>query len=102
MSVVNVKVWMWMVIGVLVGLGYDQVQRLPRGDWRDAYGRGMNQSEFETALRAPASYKPFKNLVIYTESIRDLDGQSRTVYVVAGDHATAGGGWEKRCFVSDA
>src|SRR5215208_7777562 len=101
MSIARVKLWVWIVIGLLVGLGYDQVQRMPRGDWTDSYGRGISQWEFEIALRAPAAYPAVKNLVIHKEAITELDGNAKTAYIVTGDYATASGGWERRCFISD-
>src|SRR4051794_2330820 len=111
MAVHKVSSWVWVMIGAVLGLGYDQLQRMPRASWAETYGRSIEQRDFEAGVRDGRSGRRFRNLVIYTESVADPDGGSKRLDLVVGDYATAvsmrdgkpqPARWERRCYVAEA
>ena len=62
---------------------FDQLQRLPWGNWAQTYGENMGQGDFERGIkRELGGARGFRNLVVYPEQIRESDGSTRTVHFV--------------------
>lgn len=111
MAVHHISRWVWLLLGLVLGLLFDQLERAPKASWSQAYGQSISQDEFEAGIQERLLIgRRFRNLVIYPERVRDIDGSSRDVHLVVGDYASRfeyrGQSpqpvWERRCFVAEA
>jgi len=87
------------------------LERAPKASWSQAYGQSLSQDEFEAGIQEHLlAGRRFRNLIIYPERVRDIDGSSKVVDLVVGDYAArfeySGQShqpvWERRCFVAEA
>src|SRR5947207_12716986 len=101
MAVVNVKRWVWIVIGMAVGAGFHQAQRMTGGSWKEEYGEQINQREFEDAMAGGRGLRRLKDLVVYRDEVADLDGKGKALYIVVGEYWGHAGKWERRSFISE-
>jgi prepilin-type processing-associated H-X9-DG protein len=101
--------WTWIIAGILAGLLFDQLHRLPWVNWPQRYGPSVARWKFEEALR---THRPgtddSRRLVVYAEQFRDVDGKATPVNIVVSkrvDHYEYRNGkpapvWEEVCHVS--
>jgi prepilin-type processing-associated H-X9-DG protein/prepilin-type N-terminal cleavage/methylation domain-containing protein len=106
MSMARVSRWVWVVVGVVVGILIDQGQRMPTADWRRAYGTTINQREFEDAILGQSNgQRHFRDIVIYREPASDV---RPVTYIAVGEFAAGmeirdgrlQPKIERRCFVA--
>lgn len=111
MDIRYVRRWAWMLAGVIAGALVAEIQRMPSGNWAREHADAIAQHEFESAVvREFQGVRHFTGLTVYPRQVADVDGQPRTLHIVAGRHydgkprqidGQMRAVWQPRCFVAE-